>query len=125
MRAHGKADCFSRAAVDVESLARYEHVNSFVTEHPLHLSRNVRVLPAHQLRPMLDDRHAAAEAAVCLGQFEPDIAPAEYEQMRRHVVKLQRLDMGKWSDSLEARNARDGRVRADVEEHLVAHEEAR
>ena len=42
---------------------------------------DVGVLAAHQLRPMLDDRHAAAEAAVSLGEFETDIAAAEYDQM--------------------------------------------
>jgi hypothetical protein len=33
------------------------------------------------LRPGLDDRHAAAEPAVSLGHFKPDIAAAEHGQM--------------------------------------------
>ena len=43
---------------------------------------------------MLDDRDAAAEATVSLGQLEADVAAAEHDQMRRHIVELQSLDMG-------------------------------
>src|SRR5438067_13618995 len=34
-----------------------------------------------QLRPGLDNHHAAAEAAISLGHFETDIAAAEHDQM--------------------------------------------
>ena len=42
---------------------------------------------------MLDDRHAAAEATVRLGQLEADVAAAEHDQMRRHIVEFQSLDI--------------------------------
>ena len=100
-------------------------MNTFVTENPLHFIRDVRILPAHQLRPGLDDRHAAAEAAISLGQFEADIAAAEHDQMRRQVVELQSLDMGERPGGLEARNIRNCRVRSDVEENLVTRQHAR
>src|SRR5206468_3524710 len=81
--------------------------------------------PAHKLRPMLDDRHAATEATVRLGQFETDIATPEYDQMWRQVVEIQSLNIGERLGSLEARNTRDCRMRADVEEHLVTRQHAR
>ena len=74
---------------------------------------------------MLDDRHAAAEAAVGLRQFEADIAAAEHDQVRRQIVELQRLDMRERPGGLEAGNVRNCRVRSDVEEHLVARQHAR
>ena len=78
-RAHNKADCLSGSAVHLEGLGRHENLNTFVTENPLHLSRNVGILPIHKLRPMLYDRHAATEATVSLGQFETDIATPEHD----------------------------------------------
>src|SRR5882762_2808681 len=85
---------------------------------------DVRILPAHKLRPRLDDRHATTEAKVSLGQFETDIAAPEHDQMWRQVVELQSLNMGERSGGLEARNARNYRVRSDVEENLVARQYA-
>jgi len=43
----------------------------------------------------MDDRHAAAEATVCLAEFETDITTDEHDQMWRHAVELQRFDIGK------------------------------
>ena len=45
--------------------------------------------------------------------------------MRRQVVELQSLDMRERSGGLEARNARNCRVRSDVEKDLVARQHAR
>ena len=45
--------------------------------------------------------------------------------MRRQIVELQRLDMGERPGGLEAGNARDCRVRTEVEENLVARQHAR
>ena len=81
--------------------------NTFVAENPLHLVRDVGILAGHELRPMLDDRHAAAEATISLGQFEADIAAAEHDQMCRQVVEFQSLDMGERPGRLEAGNARN------------------
>ena len=50
-RAHGKADFLSGSAVHMEGLGRHQKLNAFVTENPLHLIRDVGILPAHQLRP--------------------------------------------------------------------------
>ena len=60
---------------------------------PLHRLRDIGILPAHELRAGLDHRHAAAESAVGLGHFEADIAAAEHDQMRGHVVEFEHLDV--------------------------------
>ena len=109
----------------VEGLGRHQELDAFVTEDSLHFLRDVGILAAHQLRPGLDNRHAAAEAAISLGQFEADIAAPEHDQMRRQVVELQSLDMGERPGGLEARNVRDCRVRSEVEENLVARQHPR
>jgi hypothetical protein len=75
-RAYSNADFLSRPSANVEGLGRYQALDPFVTEDPLHLIRDVGILPAHQLTPGLDDRHAAAETTVSLGQFEADIGLA-------------------------------------------------
>ena len=80
--AGGKADPVSLSAVHIESFGRYQNLNSFVAQDPLHFLGDVAILAGHQLRPVLDDGHAAAEAAVSLGQFETDLAAAEHDPMR-------------------------------------------
>ena len=42
---------------------------------------------------MLDDRHTAPEAMICLGQFEADIPTAEDDQVCGHTRELECLDM--------------------------------
>src|ERR1700732_389962 len=74
---------------------------------------------------MLDDRNAAAEAAICPRQFEADVAAAEHDQMLRHIVEFQSLDVRKRSGRIEARHARNCRVCSDVEETLIARQHAR
>src|SRR5262245_24736452 len=90
-RAHDQADFVPGSAVHMEDLGLYEKEDAFVTENPLHLLRDVGILTTHELRPTLDDRDAAPEATVRLAQFETDVATAEHDQMRRHVVELESL----------------------------------
>src|SRR5262245_60802523 len=106
-RAHNQADFVPGSAVHMEDLGLYEKVDAFVTEHPLHLLRDVGILTTHELRPTLDDRDAAAEVMVRLAQFETDVAAAEHDQMRRYVVELESLDIGERLGSLEGRHARE------------------
>ena len=54
----------------------------------------------------------------CLGQLEADVAAAEHDQMRRHIVELQSLHMGERPRRFEAWKIRNGNVRSDVEENL-------
>ena len=123
-RAHDHADVLSGSTAHLEGLGRQEEVNTFLTEDPLHRIRDVGILAAHELRAMLDDRHPAPEATVRLGQFETNIAAPEHDQMCWQVVQLQRLDMCERSGRLEAGDARNYRVRSDVDEHLVARQHA-
>ena len=60
-----------------------------------------------------------------MGQLEADVAATEHDQMRRHIVELQSLDMGERPRRFEARNVRNGGVRSDVEENLLAREHTR
>ena len=80
-RAHVKANLCPGSAAHFEQLGLERNSNTFVAENPLHLSATSTILPGHELRPVLDDRHAAAEATIGLGQFETDIAAAEHDQM--------------------------------------------
>src|SRR5882672_2580259 len=123
--AHCERHVLSGSAVHAERLSRHETFDAFVAENPLHLVRNVAILLAEKLWPMLDDRHAAAEATVRLAEFETDITTAEHDQMWRHVVELQRFDIGKRARGLKAWNIRDRRVCPEVEEDLVGRQYAR
>ena len=89
------------------------------------LFRHVGVLAPGELRSVLDDGHAAAEAAVGLRQFEADIAAAEHDQMRRQIVEFQRLDIRQRPGGIEAGNVWYRRMGSDIEEHLIAGQHAR
>ncbi len=84
--------------------------------------RDVRVLPAHELRTGLDDRHFGAEAAVSLRQFETGITAADHDEVRRQNVELENLDMGQRLCRLEAGHAGNKRVGSDIEEDPIADE---
>ena len=69
-------------------LRPHKNVNSFVTEDPPYLVRDIRILSACELRSILDDRNPATKAAKCLCQFKADIAAAKHDQMVRHIAEL-------------------------------------
>jgi hypothetical protein len=45
---------------------------------------------------MLDDGDAPAEAAVGLGEFEPDVSAAKHDQMLGSL-QFERFNMGEWA----------------------------
>src|SRR5208282_3795432 len=53
----------------------------------------VRILAAEELRSVLDDGHAAPEAAVRLGEFEANIPAAEDDEVVGHPVEFEHLDV--------------------------------
>src|SRR5262245_16422255 len=123
-RAHDKAHILSGSTARPESLGFQEELNAFASENPLHLTRDVGILPGHELGAVLDDRHLAAEATVGLGHFETDIATPEDDQVCGQIIELQSLDMRERSGLLEARHRGNCRMRSNVEEHLVARKDA-
>src|SRR5215831_12024696 len=124
-RPHDKADVLSGPAMHTEGLGLDKYLNTFVSENPLHLFRDIGIFPLHQLRSMLKDRHTAPEATVRLGKFEADVPSSQHDEMWWQIVEFQRFNICEWSGGLEARNARNGRVRSDVEKHLVTRQQAR
>src|SRR5262245_61361045 len=82
-RAHDQADFLSGSAVHLEGVSRHQDLNTFITENPLDLICDVGILPVHELRPTLYDRHPATEATVGLGKFETDTTTPEHDQMFR------------------------------------------
>ena len=71
-RADVKAHSLCGLAAHTEELSRHMNLDAFITQNAPHLMRDVEILPSHELRPGLDDRHVAAEATVSLGQFEAE-----------------------------------------------------
>src|SRR5439155_5195502 len=76
-------------------------------------------------RPVFDHRHAAAETAVSLCQFEADVAAAEHDQVRGQTIEFERLDMRERPGVREAGGWWDRRTRPQVEEHPLARQHAR
>ena len=55
--------------------------------------RHVGVFPVDERAAAHDDRHAAAEPAQGLGQFEPDVAAAQNDQVPGGAVQFQGFDV--------------------------------
>src|SRR2546430_15041892 len=105
-RPHEDRHILAGSAVHTQSLSFHETLDPFGAENPMYLLRNVGILLAQKLRRMLDDRHAAAEATVRLGEFETDIATAEDDKMWRYVVEFQRLAIWERVGRAQAGNVR-------------------
>jgi hypothetical protein len=123
-RAHNNTNLLSRSPTYLEEFDSRYDFNSLVAQNPLHLLRNVQILPTQNFRARLNDGHVAAKATESLCKFEAGIAAADDEQMQRQMVELQRLDMRQRSRGIEAGNVWKGRVRSEVEEDGVRRKHA-
>src|SRR5262249_43268568 len=99
-----------------------ENLDGLGGQYVADLFSSVEVFAGHELGAALDDRHAAAEAAVGLCQLETDITAAEHDQMRRQVVELESLDIREWSGRFQPGNLGNCRVRPDIDEDVIAGE---
>jgi len=62
-----------RSGLHTQDLGADQELNTFVAENVLQRLRDVWILAAYQLRPVLDHGHAAAEAPIGLGQLQPHV----------------------------------------------------
>src|SRR5262249_27279265 len=120
-----QADGFAGAAFDPQHVGPDLDVDLFGVENAPDFLRDVRVLPAQELRPALDDGDAAAEATVRLGEFEAHVAATEDDEVLGQAVDLQKLDVRERPGFYQAGHRRDRGVRADVEENPRAFQHAR
>src|SRR5262249_45257385 len=116
------AHSFSRPATHLGNFAIEKKFDSFAAQDSLDFVGNVAILAAHELWPPLQYRHAAAEAAVGLCQLETDIAATEHDQMRWQIAELESLDIRERSGRFQPRNLGNGRVRAHIDEDVIAGE---
>ncbi len=87
-----------RLDADVEN-----DVDPLVLERGLELVRRFGVGACRDLRPVVDDRHARAEAREDLRELEPDRPGADDEQRLRDLLELERTDVVDPVDVLDAR----------------------
>src|SRR6266446_1713148 len=109
----------TRAPLHASRLSGNAYLDTLVAEDSRDRVGDVGILATGQPRPLLDDRDAASEAPVRLRQLEADIAAAEHDQVGRHAVELERLDMREWRGGSQVRDRRDRGMSAHVEEQPV------
>ena len=123
--AQPEAHPLARAALDGAGLGAEDHIDAVLREDRADRLGDVGVLAGQELRPALDHGDLAAEAPEGLRQLDADIAAAEHDQVRGQPVELERLDMGQRRGRGQARDVRNGRVRAEIEEDALAFEPPR
>ena len=112
-------------SLDAKHLGCEKDVDFFGSENAPDFFRDVRILAAKELRPMLDHGDAAAEAPVGLGEFEAHIAAAENDQVLGHPVEFEKLDVSQRPGIRQPGNRRNRGVGAQVQENAVACQHAR
>src|SRR5258708_5538430 len=90
---HAQADVLTRAALDPEHLGPKLDFDFFGTEDAPDFFRDVRILAAEELRPVLDDGDAAPEATVRLGEFEADVPAAEDDEALGQAVEFEQFNV--------------------------------
>jgi hypothetical protein len=90
--------------------------NAFAQQDVLDRFRHVRVFTADQPRRLLHDGHVCAESPVHLRELEADIAAADDHEMCRQPVERQNRRVGEIRHLADAREIRDDRAAADVDE---------
>jgi hypothetical protein len=108
---------FPGVALDRPRLGTEDHVDAILCEDRLDRLRDIRILAGHELRPVLDHRHPAAEAAESLREFHADIATAEHDQVLGQAIEFEHLYRGQRSRGCEARDLGNGRMRAEIEKN--------
>jgi len=93
--------------------------DSLIAEQLEHGRCDVGVFAAGQLRAPLDDGHVRAETAHGLGQFKPDVAAADHDEVLWAPIETEELHVGHRLGRREAGQLRHGRVGAQIQEHPV------
>ncbi len=109
----------ARAPLDGGGRSLERHINAVLREDRADRLGDVRILAWRELRRLLDDGDAAAEAPEGLRHLEADIAAAEHDQMRGKPIELERLDMGQRRGAGHPRYIRDRRARAEIEKDAL------
>jgi hypothetical protein len=87
-------------------------------EDVAHGGADILVLPGDQPRPLLDDRHVRTEAAEHLGEFQPDIAAADDDEVFRHLAELHHRDIVEIGHVPDTGEVGHDSPSADIEEDL-------
>ena len=72
----------------------------------------------HQARTHLDDGDLAAEASKSLRELDPDVAPADDDEVARKCIEVKQCGVGEEGNVLYARHIRHNGATTDVEEDL-------
>jgi len=80
---------------------------------------NIRILAAHDARTRLQDRHAAAKATKRLRHLNGDVPASQHNEVRRHVIELQRLDVRQRQRFLQTGNVGNGCMSADIDDDTI------
>ena len=79
----------------------------------------ILVLAGNQAGGHFDDRDLAAEPAIDLCEFEPNIAAADHDQVPRQDIELENRAIGEIVDLVEPRHVRNESASADIDEYLL------
>ena len=116
---HPQADAVPRPPFHGVRLGTEDDLDPVLLEDRLNRLGNIGILARQQLSPPLDDRDLATEPPKRLRELDPDVAAAEHEQVGREMPELERADVGERLARGHARNVRDRRVGAEIQEDAL------
>ena len=80
---------------------------------------HIGILTAEQLPPEFEYRHPATEPSERLRELHAHVAATEHDQVRRQPAELESLDVRERRSLGKARDARDRRMRAEIQEQAL------
>jgi hypothetical protein len=121
--AHRDGDAF-RTSFGAQAFCVEPDGDALAFENGSHGLRHRFVFARDQSRRHLDHGHATAEAAIHLGEFEPDIAAADHDQVLGQEIDLHHAGAGQVIGVGQATEGRHRRPAAGVDEYLGCQEKS-
>jgi hypothetical protein len=90
--------------------------DAFILQHRADRIGYVLILPGNQPWPFLDDRYLRTETTIGLAEFQPDIAPADHDEMVGQAGEVEQRTVGEQGNLADARHVREQRASADIHE---------
>src|SRR6266404_451173 len=118
-------DDLAVALRDMQAFGVGADIDAFAAQERRDRLGHILVLARNEARAYLYDRDLAAEAAIHLSELEPDIAPAQHQEMPRQVVDVQHRAVGEIVDRVQTGDVGHHRPAADIDEDPVGAQDLR
>src|SRR5215469_18236 len=96
-----------------------QHVDTVLLKYTQNFFGYVWILPGDELGSVFNYGDSASEPSHCLCEFEPHETSAQHDQMLRHAIQFEHLDVSHRLGGLQTRHIGNSRTGAKVQKNLI------